>query len=59
MRVPIMASRHDNFILGHQGIKKTTEAIMCDFWWPKITYDVEKYDPKIPKKGLFWKSQSE
>ena len=53
MRVSIMASRHDNFIVGHQGVTKTTDAITRDFWWPKMSYDVEKYVTcvSVPKPG--------
>ena len=42
-RVTIMTSRHDNMTSGHQGVKKTQDAISRDFWWPKMTNVIEDY----------------
>ena len=42
-RVTVMSTRHDDMSAGHQGIKKTLDVVTRDFWWPKLTHDVEQY----------------
>jgi hypothetical protein len=42
-RVVVLTTRHDSLTAGHLGVKKTSHSITRDFWWPKITADIENY----------------
>ena len=43
LRTHILREHHDIDIAGHLGIDKTTEAIIRQFYWPKIRKDIKKY----------------
>ena len=38
-----MSIAHDTITGGHLGIRKTTEKIMSNFYWPGIDGDVTRY----------------
>jgi len=43
IRTHILHEHHDTDISGHLGIDKTIEAIMRNFYWPKMGNDIRKY----------------
>ncbi|CAG8638636.1 1222_t:CDS:1, partial [Paraglomus occultum] len=43
IRTHILHEHHDTNIAGHLGIDKTTEAIMRNFYWPKMGKDIRRY----------------
>ena len=43
LRTRILELHHDSISVGHFGIKKTTELISRNFWWPKLSNDVTKF----------------
>jgi len=43
IRAYILHEHHDTNISGHLGIDKTTEAIMRNFYWPKMGKDIRRY----------------
>jgi hypothetical protein len=43
LRTHILREHHDIDIAGHLGIDKTTEAIMRNFYWPKMGKDIRRY----------------
>lgn len=38
-----MHDHHDTLIAGHPRWYKTTELILCEFWWPSLQKDVRSY----------------
>ncbi|PRP74586.1 retrotransposable element protein [Planoprotostelium fungivorum] len=42
-RTTILIVKHDSPIAGHYGIRKTKELVSRDYWWPKMTHDIESY----------------
>ena len=43
LRTKVMEIHHDSISAGHFGIKKTTELISRNFWWPKLITDVTSF----------------
>ena len=43
LRTRVLELHHDSISAGHFGIKKTTELISRNFWWPKLSNDVTKF----------------
>ena len=42
-RLKVLYSRHDNLLAGHFGVKKTTELVKRNYWWPGLGKTVEDY----------------
>ena len=43
LRTKVLSLAHDAVLTGHLGIKKTTDRILADFFWPGLTADVTRY----------------
>ena len=43
LRTHILQEHHDIDTAGHLGIDKTTEAVMRNFYWPKMGKDIKRY----------------
>ena len=43
LRTRILELHHDSVSAGHFGIKKTSELISRNFWWPKLFNDVSRF----------------
>jgi len=43
LRTRVLELHHDSISAGHFGIKKTSELILRNFWWPKLLSDVTKF----------------
>ncbi len=43
LRTRVLELHHDSISAGHFGIKKTSELISRNFWWPKLLNDVTKF----------------
>jgi len=43
LRTRVLELHHDSVSSGHFGIKKTSELISRNFWWPKLLIDVTKF----------------
>jgi len=43
LRVEIIQLHHDVLVVGHKGRWKTTELVMRNYWWPRVTKDIGKY----------------
>jgi len=43
LRTRILELHHDSVSAGHFGIKKTSELISLNFWWPKLFNDVSRF----------------
>ena len=43
LRLLVLLLRHDSASSGHFGIKKTTDLVARDFWWPGLASFVKKY----------------
>lgn len=43
LRKQVMKLAHDSVMGGHLGIKKTSDKILSQFWWPGILADVKRY----------------
>jgi hypothetical protein len=43
LRNDVLKLAHDSVMGGHLGIKKTTDKILSQFWWPGIMADVKRY----------------
>ena len=39
----VMKIAHESLMAGHLGVKKTTERIMSEFYWPGIQADVRRF----------------
>ena len=42
-RNSVMKIAHDGLMSGHQGIKRTTDKVMSQFYWPGISEDIKHY----------------
>jgi hypothetical protein len=43
LRNDVLKLAHDSVMGGHLGIKKTSDKILSQFWWPGIMADVKRY----------------
>ena len=43
LRTEVLKIAHDGIMSGHLGIRKTTDRILNEFFWPCIKKDVQKY----------------
>ena len=43
LRVEIIQLHHDVLVVGHRGRWKTTELVMRNYQWPRVTKDIGKY----------------
>ena len=43
LRDVVLRECHDARYAGHLGIKKTTDLVQRDFFWPTLVQDVERY----------------
>jgi len=43
LRTRVLELHRDSITAGHFGIKKTSELILRNFWWPKLLSDVTKF----------------
>jgi len=43
LRRAVLGLAHDSVMSGHEGIHKTTDRVMSNFWWPGIRDDVTRY----------------
>ena len=43
LRMRVMALAHDSIQGGHLGVKKTTDKVLSNFFWPGIGGDVKRY----------------
>ena len=43
LRTRVLELHHDSISAGHFGIKKTSELISRNFWWPKLSKDVTNF----------------
>ena len=43
LRTQVLCEHHDIDTAGHLGIDKTTEAVMRNFYWPKMGKDIRRY----------------
>jgi len=43
LRVEIIWLHYDVLVAGHGGRWKTTELVIRNYWWPRVTKDVGKY----------------
>ena len=43
LRMRVMALAHDSILGGHLGVKKTTDKMLSNFFWPGIGGDVKRY----------------
>ena len=43
LRQAVLGLAHDSVMSGHEGVHKTTDRIMSNFWWPGIRDDVTRY----------------
>ena len=43
LRWVVLRLAHDSVMSGHEGIHKTIDRVMSNFWWPGITDDVTRY----------------
>ena len=34
-RLQVLQNRHDSRLAGHYGVRKTTELVTRDYWWPQ------------------------
>ena len=43
LRDEVLKIAHDGIMAGHLGIRKTTDRILNEFFWPKVRRDVQQY----------------
>ena len=43
LRKAVLGLAHDSFISGHEGVHKTTDRLISNFWWPGVRGDVTRY----------------
>ena len=43
LRTRVMSLAHDSILGGHLGVKKTTDKVLSNFFWPGIGGDVKRY----------------
>jgi len=43
LRQIVLGLAHDSLMSGHEGINKTTDRVMSNFWWPGIRDEVTRY----------------
>jgi len=43
LRQIVLGIAHDSVMSGHEGINKTTDRVMSNFWWPGIRDEVTRY----------------
>jgi len=43
LRQAVLGLAHDSVMSGHEGVHKTTDRVMSNFWWPGIRDDVTRY----------------
>ena len=43
LRTRVMTLAHDSILGGHLGVKKTTDKVLSNFFWPGIGGDVKRY----------------
>lgn len=43
LREPILRIAHETIMAGHQGIRRTTERILQEFYWPDLHGDVRRF----------------
>jgi len=43
LRKAVLGLAHDSVMSGHQGVHKTTDRLMSNFWWPGVRGDVTRY----------------
>ncbi|XP_077551761.1 uncharacterized protein LOC144165881 [Haemaphysalis longicornis] len=43
LREPILRVAHESIMAGHQGIRRTTDRILQEFYWPDIHGDVKRF----------------
>jgi len=44
LRVEIIQLHHDMLVVGHKERSKITELVIRNYWWLKVTKDLEKCD---------------
>lgn len=42
-RISVMKIAHDCVLAGHLGIKKTTDRVLSNFYWPGVQGDVGRF----------------
>ena len=43
LRKAVLGLAHDSVMSGHEGVHKTTDRLMSNFWWPGVRGDVTRY----------------
>ena len=43
LRKAVLGLAHDSVMSGHQGVHKTTDRLMSNFWWPGVRGDITRY----------------
>ena len=43
LRNQVMQLAHDGIMSGHQGIRRTTDRVLSNFWWPGLQGDVTRF----------------
>ena len=42
-RVQVMQLAHESIMAGHLGVKKTSDRVLAEFYWPGVQADVSRY----------------
>ena len=42
LRKAVLGLAHDSVMSGHEGVHKTTDRLMSNFWWPRVRGDVTR-----------------
>ena len=43
LRNQVMQLAHDGIMSGHQGVRRTTDRVLSNFWWPGLQADVSRF----------------
>jgi hypothetical protein len=43
LREQVLQQHHNSPMSGHPGRDKTIELVLCNYWWPEVRKDVERY----------------